>query len=90
MRLAAAADDTEIRHWQFQESLLDNARIGTIHSLCAQILRANPARVPVDPGFEVIDENEARLLKSDAAERALVALAEGDHTAVELLSCITA
>jgi ATP-dependent helicase/nuclease subunit A len=84
-RLAEVQDGEAIRHWQAQESLLDNARIGTIHSLCAQILRANPARVPVDPGFEVIDENEAHLLKSDAAERALVRLAEDAYPAAELL-----
>jgi ATP-dependent helicase/nuclease subunit A len=63
-------------HWREQESLLDNARIGTIHSLCAQILRANPAQVPVDPGFEVLDENEAHLLVIDAVEQALAELVE--------------
>ena len=61
-----AADAESAQRWRDHESLLESANIGTIHSLCAQILRANPAHVPVDPGFEVLDESEAFLLKSEA------------------------
>ncbi len=32
---------------------LDRARVGTIHSFCADLLRANPLEAGVDPAFEV-------------------------------------
>src|SRR5512135_1583016 len=36
---------------------VESAPIGTIHSLCATILRAHPAEAKVDPDFQVLDEN---------------------------------
>jgi ATP-dependent helicase/nuclease subunit A len=68
------AEESERWRWQSHISSLDSARIGTIHSLCAQILRANPALVPIDPGFEVLDDNQAALLKAEAIDLALVEL----------------
>lgn len=73
-RIKEAANEPELRRWQTHESLLSSARIGTIHSLCAQILRANPAEVPVDPNFEVLDEVEASILLDDAVQQSLVEL----------------
>ena len=40
--------------WQSVLADLDAARIGTIHSLCADILRAHPAEAGLDPRFEVL------------------------------------
>lgn len=84
-RLRDAPTEAEAHRWREHMGLLDNARIGTIHSLCAQLLRANPEKVPVDPAFEVLDENEAALLKSDAVEQTLAAMVEGDQPASRLL-----
>jgi ATP-dependent helicase/nuclease subunit A len=41
--------------WQAALADLDAARIGTIHSLCAEILRAHPVEMGLDPRFEVLE-----------------------------------
>jgi ATP-dependent helicase/nuclease subunit A len=38
---------------------LEEASIGTIHSLCAQLLRERPVEARVDPAFEELNEQEA-------------------------------
>jgi len=50
---------------------IDSARIGTIHSLCAEILRAHPAEAGLDPAFEVLEEGLASALQAEAIEAAL-------------------
>ncbi len=65
-RLASSQDDIDL--WQDHAAALDSARIGTIHSLCAQLLRANPVEAQLDPGFQVLDEVEAALLRREAVE----------------------
>jgi len=52
-------------------SNIDAARIGTIHSLCAEILRAHPAEASLDPAFEVIEDGLAAALQAEAIESAL-------------------
>ncbi|MFP4324163.1 MAG: UvrD-helicase domain-containing protein, partial [Anaerolineales bacterium] len=77
-RLATAPDDASRAHWAQHQQRLESARIGTVHRLCAALLRANPAQVPLDPAFEVLDENEAYMLRLDAVEQTLLDLIEGD------------
>jgi ATP-dependent exoDNAse (exonuclease V) beta subunit len=49
-------------------SELETARIGTIHALCAELLRAHPVEAGVDPGFRVADgELTQRLLRTELA-----------------------
>jgi ATP-dependent helicase/nuclease subunit A len=50
---------------------LDGARIGTIHGLCAEILKTHPAEAVLDPEFGVLDEGISKLLKIGAAGMAL-------------------
>jgi len=50
---------------------LDGARIGTIHGLCAEILKTHPAEAVLDPEFGVLDEGLSKLLKIEAAGIAL-------------------
>ena len=50
---------------------IDSARIGTIHSLCAEILRAHPAEAGLDPAFGVLEEGLAAALKAEAIDTAL-------------------
>jgi ATP-dependent helicase/nuclease subunit A len=67
--------------WEASFADLDAARIGTIHSLCAQILRAHPAeaaRLGVMPGFEVLEEGRAAVLRSRAVEEGLAWAADDD------------
>ena len=47
---------------------LEVARIGTIHSLCADLLRERPVEAEVDPLFEVCAEDEAERLFEQAFE----------------------
>jgi len=61
----------ERERWEEAFAALDSARVGTIHALCAEILRAHPAEAQVDPGFDVLDENQAALLKARAVDAAL-------------------
>ena len=71
--LVAKSDSTEERaHWTSLNNQMDSARIGTIHSLCAEILRAHPAEAGVDPRFDVIDEGLAKTLKKQLVETAVI------------------
>ena len=64
-------DSTGRERWEEAFAELDSARIGTIHSLCTEILRAHPAEAGLDPDFGVLDENQAALLKARAVDAAL-------------------
>ena len=67
--LALASEDPEERQrWIALEAGIDAARIGTIHSLCAEILRAHPAEAGVDPLFDVIEEGQAAAARARAIE----------------------
>jgi len=66
----------EQRFWMGLEQQIDAARIGTIHSLCAEILRNHPAQAGIDPLFGVVDEGEATILLAEAVETALVAITQ--------------
>jgi ATP-dependent helicase/nuclease subunit A len=48
---------------------LEEARVGTIHSFCADLLRERPVEARVDPMFEVAAEDTARNLFDAAFER---------------------
>jgi ATP-dependent helicase/nuclease subunit A len=73
--------------WESAFAELDAARIGTIHSLCAAILRAHPAEAGVDPAFAVLEENAAAILKARAVETAL-AWAMSDPDAARLFGLL--
>jgi len=45
---------------------LEEARVGTIHSFCADILRERPVEAAIDPAFEELSESEARRLQAQA------------------------
>ena len=58
-------DDARISR---QLSLLERAQISTIHSFCLAMVRRYFYRVDLDPGFRVLDSNEAELLRYEALE----------------------
>ena len=60
---------------------IDSARIGTIHSLCAEILRAHPAEAGLDPAFEVLEEGLSAALQAKAIESALAWAATDEQSA---------
>jgi ATP-dependent helicase/nuclease subunit A len=76
--------------WEESFADLDAARIGTIHSLCAQILREQPveaARQGYPPGFTVLEEGHAAVLRARAVEEALAWAAE-DEAASHLFGAL--
>ena len=73
--------------WQAALADLDAARVGTIHSLCAEMLRAHPVEARLDPRFEVLEEGLASTFKSEAIEAAL-AWAAADSEAVGLFDLL--
>ena len=75
------AEEREI--WQARYTTLDAARIGTIHSLCTEILHTHPVEAGVDPRFEVLEEGQTNILRSQAVDEAL-ARAANDPDAVKL------
>ncbi len=68
---AGACPPEQRPRWAEIEAEIDTARIGTIHALCAALLRAHPAEAGVDPRFEVLDEGLAAALRAQAVEAGL-------------------
>jgi ATP-dependent helicase/nuclease subunit A len=84
-RADLAAEERDL--WQGRYTALDAARIGTIHSLCAEILRAHPAEAGVDPRFEMLEEGQINILRGRAVDETL-AWAADDEAAVVLFSLL--
>ncbi len=56
---------------------VEGARIGTIHSFCATLLRAHPVETGLDPRFAILDEVEAGLLLAESVDEALREVVSG-------------
>ncbi len=67
-------NDQHAKRWHDHEANLDSARIGTIHSLCAQLLRANAVEANLDPEFDVLDEIDTAILLDEAIDQTLAEL----------------
>jgi ATP-dependent exoDNAse (exonuclease V) beta subunit len=59
-RIKAPEHSKERAHLEHALEQLEVARIGTIHALCADLLREHPVEARVDPLFEVCKEPEAQ------------------------------
>src|SRR5579859_3911926 len=77
--------DGALSIWQQAYIELDSARIGTIHGLCADLLRLHPAEAGVDPRFSVLEEGRAAMLRAEAIESAL-GWAASDPQAAQLFA----
>jgi ATP-dependent helicase/nuclease subunit A len=57
------ADEKDAPYWAGLVRALDSARISTIHSFCAALVRAHAVEAGVDPQFEVLEQaqSESRL-----------------------------
>jgi ATP-dependent helicase/nuclease subunit A len=51
--------------------LAPRASIGTLHSFCGEVVRRHFYLLGLDPGFRVMDENEASLLRLEVLEEVL-------------------
>ncbi|HWE22351.1 MAG TPA: UvrD-helicase domain-containing protein, partial [Myxococcales bacterium] len=63
--------------WRRVRRDLGAAQIGTIHGLCAQILRRHAAAAGLDPRFQVLDEIDARQMRADSCLAAALEALEG-------------
>ncbi|HLI32687.1 MAG TPA: UvrD-helicase domain-containing protein [Solirubrobacteraceae bacterium] len=72
-RVAARLGEREGR---LQRSRLRGAFIGTFHGFCAMLLREQSFEGALQPGFSVLEEGHAALLRARAYEEALGALVE--------------
>jgi ATP-dependent helicase/nuclease subunit A len=75
-------------HWQRRRRELEQLQVGTIHSLCARILRENAIAAGIDPRFDVLDELEADLLKEEAIHETLAELVYEESPALDLLGAL--
>ncbi|NTW00043.1 MAG: UvrD-helicase domain-containing protein [Oscillochloris sp.] len=64
--------------WEELRAAVESARIGTIHSFCAELLRAHPAETGLDPRFRILDEVEAGIMLADSVDEALRGLVNGE------------
>ena len=71
---ALAAGDAK---WRRIRRDLGLSQIGTIHALCAQILRRHAAAAGIDPRFQVLDEQQARRMLRQACETTALRALEG-------------
>lgn len=78
-----------------QLHMLPSAKICTIDSFCADILRANAERVGISPGFRIPDAAEAQLLGENILDALIGAVFEGKAMGVaspkeidELTDCL--
>ncbi|MDI7275464.1 MAG: UvrD-helicase domain-containing protein [Anaerolineae bacterium] len=69
--LMRTGDAAARSRWLDRYVAIDESPIGTIHSLCARLLRAHPAEAGLDPRFVVLEENQAGALQAEAVQRAL-------------------
>ena len=74
LQTQAKGDSEELQKWSDLAAKMDSARIGTIHSLCTEILRAFPAEAGIDPRFEVVDEGVSKAYQHQAVEDTLKSL----------------
>ncbi|MCX5758680.1 MAG: UvrD-helicase domain-containing protein, partial [Candidatus Hydrogenedentes bacterium] len=64
-------DPGEMTRWRDMERRVETARIGTIHSFCASLLREHALRIGMDPDFVVLTEAEAALLRNETSVEAV-------------------
>ena len=63
--------------WRRVRRDLGLAQIGTIHSLCAQILRRHVAVAGLDPSFALLDEVDSRRLLHDSCDDTVLQALDG-------------
>ena len=74
VRRAVMSDPSLEQH----RELLDEAAIGTVHSLGLRLLREHPVEAGLDPAAAVLPDDEAELLRRAACIEAIDAAAEAD------------
>lgn len=63
--LANPLSPDERHNLQTARSQVERAQLSTVHAFCAALLRERPVEARVDPGFTVLDQLAARLLRAE-------------------------
>ena len=85
-RLQAVRGD-EATHWMDLLRSLDAARVSTIHSFCASLLRSHAVEAALDPQFSVLEQAQADTLLAELVDdRLRERLAQRDETMLDLVA----
>lgn len=85
-KLANDKDDLGREFWLKQKKALTMAYIGTIHGLCANIIRTNPLEAKVEPDFHITNEAQAIIAINDSVKSTLYkAIKKEDDSVIFLL-----
>ncbi|MEM9659889.1 MAG: UvrD-helicase domain-containing protein, partial [Planctomycetota bacterium] len=83
--LSRASEPRRAAAWQRLMRAMESARISTIHSFCADLLRKHYVEAELDPQFEILDAASADSLRRETVDEYLrTRLREGDQRVVEL------
>jgi ATP-dependent helicase/nuclease subunit A len=63
-----------------QMAMVDRAHVSTLHGFCSRLLRQNFHLVGLDPGFQMLDGEESKLMRVEVARDVLAARYEDDPT----------
>jgi len=85
-RAKAASDRDRLARLENALARLEEARVGTIHGFCADLLRERSVEAEVDPRFETMTEAEAERLYSEAFRFWLQEKLEDLFLAIDYLS----
>lgn len=88
-RLAARFGEQEDdAHMREQAQACRQAHIQTLHSFCRDVCRAYFQAADVDPGFRIIDQQEAQLMAGRALDDALIRAFDEPDEGLELLNTL--
>ncbi|MEW6203335.1 MAG: UvrD-helicase domain-containing protein [bacterium] len=74
-----------INYWEDVMEAITESSISTIHSFCCSLLREFPVEAGVAPDFDVLDENDALLLRHEVVSESLRDMADGGDADFETL-----
>lgn len=64
-------ENGENEHLRRQLSLLGKASITTLHSFCLEVIRRYYQIIPIDPGFRILNEHEAEMMRQELLQELL-------------------
>ncbi|MBT2288128.1 helicase-exonuclease AddAB subunit AddA [Paenibacillus albidus] len=67
----ALEEDGDNDHLRRQLALLGRASITTLHSFCLEVIRRYYQIIPIDPGFRILNEHEAEMMRQEILEELL-------------------
>jgi ATP-dependent helicase/nuclease subunit A len=78
-------DAAAMTFWRTTEQQVETARITTIDSFCAGLLREQAGRLGLDPDFTLLTESETALMRENAVTTTLLDLMEHDDGPIHVL-----